>query len=335
MKIALISDAWRPQVNGVVRTLTNLTRLLEQLGHEMLVIHPDLFRTFPCPKYPSIHLAIAPYRKTARMLDEFKPDAIHIATEGPCGLAARRYCRRRKLIFTTSYHTQFPKYLNIYMGLPESPGYKYLKWFHGRAVRTLVPTESMRAELKGWGFANELVIWGRGVDLSMFHPGANGHINVPRPLFLNVGRVSGEKNLDAFAKLDLPGTKIIIGEGPVRPKLQERYPDVMFLGFLEDEKLAEYYAAADVFVFPSRTDTFGNVMLEAMASGTPVAAYPVTGPVDVVSNGQTGVLDEDLKRAAMGALALNDRAACRRYAESLPWSRLVKQFENYLAPIQR
>lgn len=332
MKIAVVSDAWFPQVNGVVRTLSNLTRRLEKLGHEVLVIHPDRFKYIRCPGYSSIHLAMLPGRKTRRLLDDFEPDAIHIATEGPCGLAARSYCKQRGLVFTTSYHTQFPKYLNVYLGLPEAPSWAYLRWFHKPAARTLVPTESIRTELTGHGF-DDLVIWGRGVDLDVFGPRDNGHIHHHRPMFLNVGRVSREKNLEAFVELDLPGTKVIVGEGPHLKTLRQRYPDVVFTGYLDDGELADYYSAADVFVFPSRTDTFGNVMLEAMACGTPVAAYPVTGPIDVVQSGVTGVLDDNLRTAALTALKLSDHEAPRRYAESRPWSDRVHQFVGYLQPI--
>ena len=332
MKIAVVSDAWFPQVNGVVRTLSNLTRRLESLGHDVLVIHPDRFRYIKCPGYPSIHIALLPKRKTRRLLDAFEPDAIHIATEGPCGLAARSYCVKRKLPFTTSYHTQFPKYFNVYLDLPEAPAWAFLRWFHRPAVRTLVPTESIRTELTGHEFEH-LVVWGRGVDSAIFHPRDNGHITHARPIFLNVGRVSSEKNLDAFARLKLPGTKIIIGEGPYRDTLCARYPDVIFPGYIDDEELAHYYSTADVFVFPSRTDTFGNVMLEAMACGTPVAAYPVTGPIDVVRPGETGVLDHDLRRAALAALELPDREAPLRYAASRPWEDLVHQFAGHLQPI--
>ena len=323
-----------PQVNGVVRTLTSLRRMLEQLGHEVLVIHPGLFRTLPCPGYPEVGIAMKPGRKTRRLLDEFDPEAVHIATEGPCGLAARRYCRRRGLPFTSSYHTQFPEYLNLHAKIPCAPVYRYLRWFHAPAVRTLVPTHGVRTQLEQRGF-DHLEIWGRGVDLQLFRPTPNGHIDLARPIFLNVGRVSWEKNLDAFAALDLPGTKLIIGDGPAKATLEDRYPDVVFTGYLEDDELAHYYAAADVFVFPSRTDTFGNVMLEAMACGTPVAAYPVTGPIDVVQPGETGVLDEDLRGAALTALNGISRSVCRRYAESLPWTRLARQFLRLLAPIER
>lgn len=331
MRIALVSDAWKPQVNGVVRTWDNVQAALAETEHTLLFLHPGRFRSIPCPRYPSIELAILPYRRLARELTGFAPEAVHIATEGPLGLAARRWCRRRGIPFTTSFHTQFPEYLRVYFGMPEAWGYAFLRWFHSAAVRTLVPTESVRERLRARGFRN-LVIWGRGVDTLLFHPGADGDTELPRPIFLNVGRVAPEKNLAAFASLDLPGTKVIVGDGPAARRLRAAFPDVLFTGYVPDERLAGYYAAADVFVFPSRTDTFGNVMLESLASGTPVAAYPVTGPRDVLRPGETGVLDDDLGRAALAALHLN-RAACRRFAESLPWSAIAGHFVSYLEPL--
>ncbi|MBI1372191.1 MAG: glycosyltransferase [Phycisphaera sp.] len=338
MKIALITDAWRPQVNGVVRTLTNMRNYLERQGHEVLVIDPCLFAAVPLPNYPEVRLALAPGRGVRRMLDDFDPQAIHIATEGPCGLAARRYCLRRKLPFTTSYHTQFPHYLRMYFGLPRAWGYAAMRYFHKPAVRTLVPTDSVRAELKEQGFG-ELQVWSRGVDTSLFHP-RNGEVEafidqheLHRPIFLNVGRVATEKNLAAFAGLDLPGDKVIVGEGPRRRRLMKRHDDVTFTGYLPDDQLAIAYAAADVFVFPSMTDTFGNVMLESMASGTPVAAFPVTGPVDVVTHGRTGVLHEDLREAALGALQ-TDRDACLAYAASKSWDDIGAQLVDALEPFK-
>jgi len=339
VKIALISDAWQPQVNGVVRTLNSLRDHLERAGHEMMVIHPELFFTMPLPRYPSIKLAIKPGRKVAKFLRAYRPDAIHIATEGPLGSAARSYCLHRNLPFTTSYHTHFPPVLRIYYKLPESWGWKFLRWFHRPAVRTMAPTESVVGELRENGFDGDLVVWGRGVDTVKFAPRLNGQIpaaddptqGLPRPIFLNVGRVAFEKNLGAFAALDLPGTKIIVGEGPALRSLQRDHADVRFTGFVSDEVLARYYAAADVFVFPSLTDTFGNVMLEALSCGTPVAAYPVTGPRDFIRQGETGVLDDDLHKAALEAQRL-DRAACRTYAEQRPWTELSQVFLEYLHP---
>jgi len=338
MRIAVISDAWYPQVNGVVRTLHNMKNYMERNGHDLLLIHPDLFKTVPMPRYPEVRLAMFPRKKVFAMLDEFDPQAIHIATEGPVGLAARKYCLKRKLPSSSSYHPQFPHYLRMYFGLPKSWGYSLMKRFHKQAVRTLVPTDSVKNELLDQGFT-DLVVWSRGVDTTLFHP-LNGEreafadqLDLPRPIFLNVGRVAAEKNLDAFAQLDLPGSRVIIGQGPRRKKLEKRYSDIKFTGFLPDEELCKYYGAADVFVFPSKTDTFGNVMLESMASGTPVAAYPVTGPVDVVQHGRTGVLHEDLREAAIGALQ-SDRDACLEYASGKSWDDIGKQLVESLEPFK-
>ncbi|MGH9379965.1 MAG: glycosyltransferase family 4 protein [Thermoanaerobaculia bacterium] len=330
MRIAVVSDAWKPQVNGVVRTWENVRSALETAGHDLLFLHPGRFRAIPCPRYPSIELAVLPYRRLARELAAFAPQAVHIATEGPLGLAARRWCRRRGLPFTTSFHTQFAEYLRVYFGFPEALGYAFLHWFHSAAARTLVPTASVSERLGERGFRN-LVVWGRGVDTRLFRPDADGHIDLPRPICLNVGRVAPEKNLAAFASLDLPGTKVIVGEGPASRRLRAAFPDVVLTGYLPDERLAGWYAAADVFVFPSRTDTFGNVMLESLASGTPVAAYPVTGPRDVLRPGETGVLDDDLGRAALAARHL-DRSTCRRFAESLPWTAIADDLVAQLEP---
>lgn len=335
MKIALISDAWQPQVNGVVRTWVNITTLLQRDGHDVLVIHPDLFKTVPCPKYPSIRLAVLPGRGVWERLRAFEPEAIHIATEGPCGMAARRYCGRYGKPYTTSYHTQFPHYLKIYFRVPMSLSYRFMRWFHGQATRCLAPSESVRAELAENGFRNAIV-WSRGVDLERFRPRADDQPELARkldrPIFLNAGRVSEEKNLAAFCQLDLPGSRVLIGDGPQLSRLKRKYPQVHFTGYLPDEELARWYAAADVFVFPSLTDTFGNVMLEALASGTPVAAHGVTGPVDFIQDGITGCLSADLQQAAMNALNC-DRKACRAYAETRPWRDYADQFFAALHPI--
>lgn len=331
MKIALITDAWQPQVNGVVRTWNNIVNLLREQGDEVLVIHPAMFRTVPCPGYTAIRLALRPGRRTVRMLDEFRPDAIHIATEGPIGLVARRYCVSRGLPFTSSYHTQFPHYLRMYFGIPQGMSYRFMRWFHRRAARTLVPTESVRAELEHWNF-NNVVLWKRGVNREHFRPKVDIDLGLPRPVFLNVGRVSSEKNLAAFASLDLPGSKVIVGDGPALPGLRRRYPNVTWTGYLPDDRIPDYYAGADVFVFPSRTDTFGNVMLEALACGTPVAAYPVTGPIDLVQPGVTGVLSEDLGAACMQALEL-DRHACRAATEEWTWPGAAEKLKSYLYPV--
>jgi glycosyltransferase involved in cell wall biosynthesis len=329
MKIAIITDAWYPQTNGVVTTLSRTGECLRQMGHEVMFVTPEPFRTVPMPTYPSIRLALFPRRRVRQMLDAFAADALHIATEGPLGLAARAYCRKRKLRFTTAYHTQFPQYVRLRAPIPLSFSYALLRWFHGPAERTMVPTESQRRELLRWGF-NNVVIWTRGVDTKLFRPRAEKCLNDPRPISVYMGRVAVEKNIEAFLSMNLAGTKYVIGDGPDMEALCDKYPKVKFVGFKYGEELARYIAACDVFVFPSRTDTFGLVMLEAMACGVPVAAYPVTGPVDVVQNGETGVMDEDLQRATEAALKLDGKKA-RAYAEAHSWEAATEQFFSHLA----
>jgi glycosyltransferase involved in cell wall biosynthesis len=325
MKIALVTDAWFPQVNGVVRTWSQVSDELKAMGHETVVIRPEQFRTFPCPRYPDIRLSWFPRRKVMRMLDEADPDIIHVPTEGPLGLAARAYCRRRGLPFTTSYHTQYAQYVKKYLGVPQPITYRFLRWFHDAADHILVPTPTIVRELEERGFRN-LVVWTRGVDTNLFRPyGKDLYNGLKRPVFSYVGRVSIEKNLEAFLSTDLPGSKVIVGDGPALPSLRKRYPDAVFVGFKHGEELARHFAAADVFVFPSLTDTFGVVLLEAMACGVPVAAYPVAGPIDVVERGTVGVLDEDLGKAALAALEL-DPATCRAYATKFSWRRVAEIF---------
>ncbi|MFP4611704.1 MAG: glycosyltransferase family 4 protein [Thiohalophilus sp.] len=330
MRIAIASDAWAPQTNGVVTTLKTTRRILEQSGHEVRMITPEPFKTVPLPTYPDIRLALFPYRRVAAMLDEFTPEAIHIATEGPVGMAVRRYCRRRKLKFTTSYHTQFPEYLRLRLPVPLRLSYAFFKWFHGPAERTLVPTPSMQQRLLKHGFTH-VEVWGRGVDVHLFRPYGKDYLSAPRPIFIYVGRVAVEKNIEAFLSLDLPGTQYVVGDGPDREMLEDKYPQAVFTGFCYSEELARTIAACDVFVFPSLTDTFGLVMLEAMACGLPVAAYPVTGPKDVVIDGVTGCLDEDLGRAAKRALAINPENP-RDYSLSHSWHQATDQFYANLAP---
>lgn len=328
MKVAIVTDAWRPQVNGVVTTLSRTCQCLEDAGHTVLVESPAAYRSVPCPTYPEIRLAIWPARRLQRQLERFAPDAIHIATEGPLGIAARRYCLRRGLSFTTSYHTQFPQYVRKRAPIPESASYAYLRRHHGAGRRTLVATEDQRRTLLEHGFSN-VVLWSRGVDVDVFQPRGRAHGLPPRPIFMYAGRIAVEKNLDAFLGLDLPGSKVIVGDGPDRGKLRRRYSDAVFVGYKFGAELAAYLACADVFVFPSRTDTFGLVMLEAMACGTPVAAYPVTGPIDVVRQGVTGILDEGLRSAACKALTL-DRAACRRAVLPRSWTAATAEFLSHL-----
>jgi glycosyltransferase involved in cell wall biosynthesis len=329
VKIAIVTDAWRPQTNGVVQTLSTTADALRAGGHDVVVIEPGLFRTFPCPTYPEIRLAWFPSRRLAAMLAGFDPDAVHIATEGTLGLAARRWCMRESFPFTTSYHTQFPEYVRARAPIPLALSYAHLRRFHSAAQRTMVATAAMQRQLEARGFRN-LVRWTRGVDVSLFKPGDKAVLSFPRPIALYVGRVAVEKNIEAFLRLDLPGTKVVIGDGPARPELEAKYPATKFVGYRYGAELAAHIAAADVFVFPSRTDTFGLVMLEAMACGVPVAAYPVTGPIDVVQPGTTGVLHTDLREAALAALEI-DPAKCRAYALEHTWEAATRQFLSNLA----
>lgn len=333
MKIAIITDAWYPQTNGVVTTLNSTGECLKKMGQEVLFINPQSFKSIPLPTYKSIRLALFAKRRVFAMLDEFSPDAIHIATEGPLGMVARKYCQRRKLKFTTAYHTQFPYYVRLRAPIPLSLSYAILRRFHSGAQRTMVPTESQRQELLKWGFKN-VVIWSRGVDVDLFKPRDKEFIQDERPLSMFVGRVAVEKNIEAFLSLDIPGSKYIVGDGPDLEALAIKYPQAKFIGFKYGEELAKYIAAADVFVFPSKTDTFGLVMLEAMACGVPVAAYPVTGPVDVVVQNETGVLDEDLGKATLEALRLEPEVA-RRYAINHSWMSATQQFFDHLEFNQR
>jgi glycosyltransferase involved in cell wall biosynthesis len=324
MRIAIISDAWLPQVNGVVRTLAKTVEILEHLGHEPTVIGPDRFRSFPLPSYPEIRVAIGARRGLAALLDEVAPHAVHVATEGPLGLAGRAWCRAHRRGFTTAYHTRFPEYLRLRLPVPESITYAYLRWFHGPATHTLVATESMRVELAHHGFAH-LAHWGRGVDLDLFRPRPRDFLADPRPIFMYVGRVAVEKNLEAFLDAPLDGTKYVVGDGPALSDLRRNHPEVRYAGRRVGEDLSRHLAAADVMVFPSRTDTFGLVLLEAMACGVPVAAYPVPGPRDIVRNGENGYLDPELAVAARRALTV-DPAGCRAFAEGFSWKRSAEEF---------
>ncbi|CAL1241120.1 glycosyltransferase family 4 protein [Candidatus Methylocalor cossyra] len=330
MRIALISDAWRPQINGVVTTLTKTCEILSNLGHVVEAITPDRFPTWPCPSYPEIRLALHCSRKVESLLDEFKPEAIHIATEGPLGIAARSYCARRHLPFTTSFHTRFPEYVNLRFKVPLEWSYGYLRWFHSAGRRLMVATRSLMEELRAKGFGN-LALWSRGVDTDLFCPGPKDFIGDKRPIFLYTGRIAVEKNIEDFLRLDLPGTKYVVGDGPLRADLEQDFPEVRFLGYKTGRELAAYLAAADVFVFPSRTDTFGLVVLEALACGVPVAAYPVQGPKDVLTDARAGRLNEDLRQAALEALALNGKD-CRRFALQFTWTNCVRQFLANLEP---
>ena len=323
-KIVIVTDAWQPQINGVVRTLETLNTELKRLGHDVLYITPDAFSTVPMPTYPEIKLAVFARRTVERIINEFGPEAIHIATEGPIGLAARRYCQRNRIPFTTSFHTRFPDYIHARFGVPVTWTYRALRWFHAPASAVMVATRSLEQELKGRGFGN-LRLWSRGVDIELFQPGPKDWLDLPRPVYLYVGRVAVEKNVEAFLALDLPGSKLVVGNGPQLAELRVKYPHVRFVGPKFGKELARYYAASDVFVFPSRTDTFGLVILEALASGLPVAAYPVQGPIDIVGGAPVGVLSEDLAGAARQALALKPDA-CRDFALKFSWTACTDQF---------
>jgi len=332
MKFVLVTDAWQPQVNGVVRTWQHVTQEMRKLGHETHVINPSQFKTIGAPRYPEIRLALLPGRAVWRKLKELDADAIHIATEGPLGSAARKYCTKNNRPYTTSYHTQFPQYMRQYFGIPKSISYRFIRWFHGNAEHTLVPTKQVGEELKSQGLTNT-VVWSRGVDTDLFRPGyatPADMADLPRPIFVYAGRIAIEKNIEAFLKLDLPGTKLVIGDGPPRASLQKQYPDARFVGYKFGEELAAHYAAGDVFVFPSRTDTFGVVMLEANACGLPIAAYPVTGPIDVVQQGQTGYVYTDLRQAALDALQL-DKSPCIAFAHRNSWARCAQTVIDHLA----
>jgi len=328
MRILIVTDAWFPQTNGVVSTLAQTAAWLGRFGHEVRIINPGDFHSVACPTYPEIRLSILPYKNVERSILMFSPQALHIATEGPLGLSARRFCVRHGVPFTTSYHTQFPQYLRARFPIPLGISYRLLRWFHGAAARCMVSTTSVRRDLAAHGFEN-LATWRRGVDTEVFKPHPKDLLTLPRPIAAYVGRVAVEKNIDAFLKMAWSGSKIVIGDGPERPRLEKQYPDATFLGYRFGEDLARHLAAADVMVFPSRTDTFGLVNLEAMACGVPVAAYPVTGPIDVIQDGVTGALDADLASAARRALEI-DPNACREHALKSGWDVCSREFENNL-----
>ena len=329
MRVLVATDAWHPQVNGVVRTYERLAIEAPSLGFEVSFLAPPHFRTLPCPTYPEIRLALAGPRAIARHVEAVRPDFIHIATEGPIGFMTRRYCRKTKWPFTTSYHTRFPEYVSARLPVPEDWCYALQRRFHNGAAGTFVATPSLAAELEARGFVR-LMPWSRGVDTELFRP-RKVRLFGPAPVFLYVGRVAVEKNVKAFLDLDLPGKKVVVGGGPQAAELARLYPDALFTGPLEGEALAEAYASADVFVFPSLTDTFGLVLLEALSAGLPVAAYPTTGPLDVITDSRAGALDTDLRAAALKALTL-ESAAARAHALRYSWENSARQFfENVLA----
>ena len=330
MRIALVTDAWAPQVSGVVTTLVNTSALLRGMGHDVLVVSPAGFRTMPCPGYTEIRLALKPKGAVFRMLDDFGPDTLHIATEGPLGRAARRWCLRNEFPFATSYHTQFPEYIRLRAPVPLRWTYAYLRRFHRPAHTTLVRTKTQKRLLKARGFGH-LKVWPGAVDTQLFRPRGKEALKLPRPIAMYMGRVAVEKGIDGFLDLDLPGSKVVIGGGPDLDKLRQRYPGAHFLGPKFGEELAGLVSAADVFVFPSRTDTLGLVMLEAMACGIPVAAFPVPGPIDLIQEGSTGALDEDLAAAVYRALRL-DGEACIEFAQYHGWQRSVERFLELQRP---
>lgn len=325
MKVLVATDAWHPQVNGVVQTLMMMSEATRALGVEMTFLTPQSFRTVAMPGYPGIRLALPRPARVARLIDEASPDAIHIATEGPIGMLVRRHCRVNDLPITSSFHTRFPEYVSARLPIPESWVWATLRRFHSLSSSVMAATAPLAQELSDRGFGN-VRIWPRGVDAELFRP-RDIDLDLPRPIFLSVGRVAVEKNLESFLELDLPGTKVVVGDGPQRASLQRRFSDAVFLGERFGEKLAETYAAADVFVFPSRTDTFGLVLLEALASGVPVAAFPVTGPRDVIGTAPVGVLNEDLRAACLAALQLS-RDACRAFALERSWEASAQVFIN-------
>lgn len=324
MRVLVATDAWHPQVNGVVRTLQALESSAARLGVDVQFLTPDGFRSVPLPTYPGIRLAIPNGQEIRRRVEQIRPDAIHIATEGPIGIAVRSYCLRNKLPFTTSYSTKFPEYIAARFHIPERWSYGLLRRFHANSRVTMASTRSLVQELRQRGF-RKLGLWTRGVDTDLFAPWPRAPLDLPRPIFMNMGRLAVEKNIEAFLSLDLPGSKVVIGEGPQRAELERRFPDAHFLGELRGPDLAAHLAAADVFVFPSRTDTYGLVQLEALSCGVPVAAFPVSGPLDVIGSSKVGVLDEDLRVACLGALNLS-REACRDAALAYSWDKSAQQF---------
>jgi glycosyltransferase involved in cell wall biosynthesis len=340
MRILIASDAWVPQINGVVRVLETTVRHLEAMGHVVEVIGPDRFATgFPAPGYPEVRLAMTLGRRLPELIDAFRPDAIHIPVEGPIGLAARHYCRKRRLPFTTSFHTRFGDYFEAKLGISPRPATAAQRWFHNGGAGFMVQTETLERQLAAKGFRN-IRRWGRAVDTDFFHSCRDDpafdvdFLQLPRPIFLYLGRVSEEKNLPAFLSLDLPGSKVVVGDGPAMARLRADFPAAHFLGYRHGDDLAQHLSAADVFVFPSRFETFGLVVLEALACGTPVAALPVPGPIDIVGGRPEAVLSEDLRAAALAALKI-DRGACRAFAETFSWAECTRQFADNLVPIRR
>ncbi len=333
-RILIATDAWHPQVSGVVRTLDTTVKLLRAWGHAVEVIEPTGYSQFPVPFYPEIPLCVMRPGRIYQRIWRFRPDHVHISTEGPLGLWVRQFCRRMGWRFTTSYHTRFPEYLKKLAYVPEAGTYAFLKWFHSRSSGMMVATPSLEKELLSRGFTPPVRRWSRGVDLSIFRPRPRVATPYPRPILLYVGRVSHEKGIDDFLKLKIPGTKLVVGDGPARAALERQYPDAIFLGYRKGEALGEVYAAADVFVFPSRTDTFGIVVIEALASGLPVAAYPVTGPMDIIHRDELGALDNNLAVAVEQALHRGNPQACAEEGARYSWENCTRQFLANLVPIR-
>ncbi len=331
MRVLIATDAWHPQVNGVVRTLTSLAASARTLGVDVEFLTPEGFPSFALPTYSNLRVALPNKREIARRIDDRKPDAIHIATEGPIGFLTRAYCRRHRLPFTSSYTTRFPEYISARVPIPESWSYAVLRHFHSAATVTMVSTLSLMSELRRRGFRN-LGMWTRGVDTELFAPHRAIPLDLPRPIFLTAGRIAVEKNLEAFLSLDLPGSKVVVGDGPQEAELQRRFPHATFLGLRSGPELAGLIASADVFVFPSLTDTFGVVQLEALACGVPVAAFPVTGPKDVIGNHPVGVLNDDLRAACLDALKVS-REGCRAFALTRSWETSARQFIDHVSQI--
>ena len=331
MRILVATDAWHPQVNGVVRTLATVAETVTSLGVDIGFLTPQSFATMALPSYPDLRIALPGAGRIARLIEAARADSIHIATEGPVGIMVRRYCCRHNLPFTTSFHTRFPDYIAARLPIPEAWIWAALRRFHGPSQAVMAATPALADELRRRGFPN-VVLWPRGVDTNLFRPAAVD-LGLPRPVFLSVGRVAVEKNLEAFLSLDLPGTKVIVGDGPQKAELARKYPNAVFLGEKKGADLTAHLAAADVFVFPSLTDTFGVVQLEALACGTPVAAFPVTGPKDVIADHPIGALDTDLRSASLRALTMS-REACRNFALERSWENSARQFVGNLTSLQ-
>jgi glycosyltransferase involved in cell wall biosynthesis len=332
VRIAIVTDAWQPQVNGVVRTLSAVRTELTARGHTIRMISPDLFRSIPCPSYPEIQLALARTAAVAKLIEDFAPEAVHISTEGPLGIAARRHCRAQGRRFTSAYHTQFPDYLAKRTKLPSGVFWPFVRWFHQPSEGILVATDSVAAQLRGHGL-QQVRPWGRGVDLSQFRPHSplpDPFAGLERPVQLYVGRVAIEKNIEQFLANPHPGSKVVVGDGPALARLRAAFPAAHFFGSKTGDELATCYAAADVLVFPSRTDTFGLVMIEALACGTPVAAFPVPGPIDILDE-QSGAMDPDIAIAIATALTKN-RTHCLERGRQFSWQRSADQFLDALVP---